>query len=69
VVESANQGQFNDFALAGRFDSMRFRAVLFQRPVRTMAMIVSEMLFQNTVQVSSVQHNDVVQAFTPDRTN
>jgi hypothetical protein len=34
-----NQGQFNDSVLAGRFDSTRLRAVLFQRPVGTMAMI------------------------------
>jgi hypothetical protein len=41
MVQAAHERQFNDFAVVGRFDSTRLRAVLSQRPVRTMAMIDS----------------------------
>jgi hypothetical protein len=42
MVESANQGQFDDFALVGRFHGTRLRAILFQRPVRTVTMIIAQ---------------------------
>jgi hypothetical protein len=42
VVESANQEQFDDFALIGRFNSARWRAILFQKPMCTMTMIVAQ---------------------------
>jgi hypothetical protein len=39
-LQSAQERQFDDFALVGRFDHTRFRAVLRQRPVRAVTMII-----------------------------
>lgn len=58
VVESANQGQFDDFALVGRFNSTRLRAILFQRPVRTMTMIIAQVVRGNAAQMFLVENDD-----------
>jgi len=47
LMESANQGQFDDCALAGQFHGMCFRTILIQRPVRTMTMIVAHRRYQS----------------------
>jgi len=62
-MESANQGQFDDCALAGRFHRMCFRTILIQRPVRTMTMIITQVVRENAAQMFLVQKDDVVQAF------
>ena len=39
MMQSAQERQFDDFALIGHFNRARFRAVLRQTPVRTVTMI------------------------------
>jgi len=39
-LQSAQERQFDDFALVGRFNHTRFRAVLRQKPVRAVTMII-----------------------------
>jgi len=39
-LRSAQERQFDDFALVGRFNHTRFRAVLRQRPMQPVTMII-----------------------------
>ena len=43
VMKTADQGQFYDVTLVGRFDGTRFRTILFERPVRAMLMIIGQL--------------------------
>ena len=65
-MQSAHERQFNDFALVGRFNRLRFRAVLGQRPMRAVTMIIAQIVGENAAQVVLVQLDDVVQAFPAD---
>ena len=69
VMESANQGQFDDFTLVGCFDTTRLRAVLFQKPVRTLPMVIARVVRQNTAQMFLVENDHAVQAFPADGTD
>ena len=64
MVETAYQGQFNDFALFGRFNRTRFRAILVQRSVRPRFMIKGLVLGQDVVQLLLVKDDHLIQAFT-----
>jgi len=39
-LQSAQERQFDDFALVGRFDHTRLRAALRQRPMQAVTMII-----------------------------
>ena len=67
MVETAYQGQFNDFALFGRFNRTRFRAILVQRSVRPRFMIKGLVLGQDVVQLLLVKDDHLIQAFTTNR--
>ena len=60
MMQAANQGQFEDIALVGRFDRARLRTIRRQRTVRSMAMIIIDILSEPTSQVSLVEHNHAV---------
>lgn len=67
MVESVNQGQFDDFALVGRFNGTRFRAILVQGSVRPVVVIISHILGKDAVQVRLVKNDHLIQAFTTNR--
>ena len=67
MMHSAQKRQFNDFALVARFNRPQCRAVLAQKPVRAVTMIIVQLVGENKAQVIIVQHDDVVQAFPADR--
>jgi hypothetical protein len=61
--ESTDQGQFDDVAAVGWLDGAWFRAILFQRPVRAMPVIIAQVFSEYPAQVSFVEDDDVVQTF------
>ena len=46
-LRSAQERQFDDFALVGRFNHTRFRAVLRQRPMQAVTMIIAHIVGGN----------------------
>jgi len=46
-LQSSQERQFDDFALVGRFDHTRFRAVLRQRPMQAVTMIIAHIVGGN----------------------
>src|ERR1700716_2295153 len=54
---------------AGSLDRTRDRRILVQRPMRSNAVVIGRIVFQNAAQMHLVQYNDVVQTFPPDRSD
>ena len=54
---------------AGSLDRTRDRRILVQRPMRSNAVIIGRIVFQNAAQMHLAQYNDVVQTFPPDRSD
>ena len=46
-LKSSQERQLDDFALVGRFDHARFRAVLRQRPMQAVTMIIAHIVGGN----------------------
>ena len=69
MMQSAQARQFDGFALVRRLNRPRVRAVLGQRPVEAVTIIIAQIVGENAAQVILVQHNDVVQAFPADGAN
>ena len=74
MMESAHLGKGNDRSLLRSLDRAMVRVVLVQgqvrsAPVISAPVILGEISFEQAVQVSLVEHDDVIQAFAPDGTN
>src|ERR1700692_2283888 len=54
---------------AGSLDRTRDRRILVQRPMRSNAVVIGRIVFQNAAQMHLAQYNDVVQTFPPDRSD
>jgi hypothetical protein len=66
VVQTSNQRQSYNLALIRRFDGARFGTILIQCSMGTVAVKIIEVIGQHPVQVSSVEHEHVVQALASD---
>jgi len=69
MMESAKFRERDDVALLWWLHPPGQRGIFFQPQMGPPAVIVGEITFKDAVQVNSVQHDYVVQTFTPDRTN
>ena len=54
---------------AGSLDQTRDWRILVQRPMRSYAVVIRRIVFQNAAQMRLAQYNDVVQTFPPDRSD
>ena len=69
MMQPANFGKRGDVALLRWLHRPKLRSIFIQPQVRGPAMIIGLVTLKDTVQVSSVQHDHMVQAFTPERTD
>ena len=60
VMQSAQQGQFDNVALIRRFDGAGERTILVEGPVSPMFVIISSIIGEDVAQVSRIEDNDVV---------
>ena len=54
---------------AGSLDRTRDRRILVQRPMRSNAVVIGRIVFQNPAQMFFAQDNDVVHTLPPDRSD
>src|SRR6266849_2518698 len=54
---------------AGSLNRTRDRCILVQRPMRSNAVVIGRIVFQNPAQMFLAQNNDVVQTLAPDRSD
>jgi hypothetical protein len=54
---------------AGSLDQTRDRRILVQRPMRSNAVVIGRIVFQNAAQMHLAQDNGMVQTFPPDRSD
>jgi hypothetical protein len=66
MMQVAQQGHLDDLALARTLHWSRFRGILVQTQVRAIPVIVSSVGFEQSLQVSLVEDNDVIQTLAPD---
>jgi hypothetical protein len=52
---------------AGSLDRTRDRRILLQRPMRSNAVVIGRIVFQNPAQMFLAQDNDVIQTLAPER--
>ena len=69
MVQAADFWELNDLARRGGLDEPEVGCVLVEREVRARLMVVSEVVGQDSAQVSFAEHENVVQALAPDRTD
>ena len=69
MMESAHLGKGNDRSLLRSLHRARLGGILVQGQVRSAPVIVGEIGFEQTVQVSLVEHDDVIQTLAPHRTD
>ena len=69
MMQSANFGKRGDVALLRWPHRSKLQSIFIQPQVRAPAMIIGQVTLKDTVQVSSVRHDHMVQAFTPERTD
>jgi len=69
MMQSAHLGKRNDGSLLRTLHRSRFRGILVQAQMGPTPVIVGEISFEQAVQVSLVEHDDMVQAFAPDGTD
>jgi len=66
MMEPTHHGQRDDVALVGWFNGARFRTILVQGSVRTMPMIIMEVVREPLAQVVLVENDHVIQTFPAD---
>ena len=66
MVQATQQRQFDNPALVWRFGGARLQAILLQRSVRAMPVMIVDVIRQELVQVPRVEHDYVVQTLAPD---
>src|SRR5664280_170317 len=69
MVQATDFRQLNHLSQFRTLDGSRFRGVSFQRQVTAGTMVVLKVTAQDATQVPLIQHDDMVQAFSPDGTN
>src|SRR5262245_45040551 len=69
VVQAADFWELDDLASCGELDGPGIRCVLVEGEVGAYLMVIAEVAGQDSTQVSFAQHEDVIQALAPDRTD
>ena len=69
MVQAAHLWDRDDLALARSLHRPRFRGIFVQAQMGPTPVIIGEIGFEQTVQVSLVEHDGVIQTFAADRTN
>ena len=69
MVQAAHLRDRDDLPLARTLHRSRFRGIFVQAQMSPTPMIIGEISFEQTIQVSLVEHDDVIQTFAADRTN
>src|SRR6476646_1256890 len=54
---------------AGSLNRTRDRRILLQRPMRSKAVVIGRIVFQNSAQMYLAQNDDVIQTLAPDRSD
>jgi len=65
MMQAANLRNRDDFAKRRRLDLTRRRRVAIERQVRPDLVIIAEVISKDSLQMPFVQHDDMVQAFSP----
>ena len=68
-MQTAQERERDDVATFRGFGGAWIRAILGQRPMGAVAVKIVHIVGQNTPQVVSVEHDHLVQAFAPNRTD
>lgn len=68
-MKSAELRDRDDCATLPRFDLPRLRGILLQGKVRTRAVVVREVVAQDSPQMLLVEHDDVIEALSADGTD
>ena len=69
MVQAAHLWERDDLPLLRSLHWARCRGILVQPQMGPTPMIIGKIGFEQTVQVSLVEHDDVIQTFAADRTN
>jgi hypothetical protein len=69
MVQAADLWKLNDLARRGELDAPEVGCVLVEREVRARLMVIGKVVGQDSAQVSFAEHENVVQALAPDRTD
>jgi hypothetical protein len=67
MVQAAHLGERDDLALVRALRRSWFRGIFVQAQVGPTPVVVREIGFEQAVQVSLIEHDDVVQALAADR--
>jgi hypothetical protein len=65
MMEATDQGQFDDFAAVGRFDRPWHRTIMLEGSMGTYFMVIFEIRCENLPQLSLIEHDHSIQAFSP----
>jgi hypothetical protein len=69
MMQAADLGEDNNIACRGKLYGTRPRAVLVEREMRSGIMVILKIGRQYATQVTLVEDDNVIQAFTADRTD
>jgi hypothetical protein len=69
MVQAAHLRDRDDLALARTLLRSRFRGIFVQARMSPTSKIIGEIGYEQTIQVSLVEHDDVIQTFPAERTN
>jgi hypothetical protein len=69
MMQTADLGESNNVASGGKLHATRPWAVLVEREMRSGVMMISKIAQQDAAQVTLVEDDNVIQAFTADRTD
>ena len=69
MVEAADFRESHDLALLGQLNPSALGSIFVQTQVRPPVVIIRKILFEELVQMRAAENHDMIQAFTPDRTN
>ena len=69
MMETAHFGESHDLALFGALNPSALGSLFVQTQMRAPVVIIRKILFEEMVQMRAAQNNDMIQTFTPDRTN
>lgn len=69
MMQSTDFGERYDAALLRRLHPPCLWRIFVQAQVRPASVIVSEISFKHAMQVSSIQHDHVIQTIAPNRTD
>jgi len=69
MMQTADLREGNNIACRGKLYATRPRAVLFEREMRSGVMMILKIARQYAAQVTLFEDDNLIQAFTADRTN